>query len=384
MSIRRDQTRATSDRLRVLMVTARYLPLLGGVELHVDQVARRLAERDVEITVLTTDTTNELSPRERVDGFSVRRVRAWPANRDYYFAPHLYGEIVRHRRDFDVVHVQSFQTLVGPLAMYAALRSRLPYVVTFHAGGHSSSLRNLLRPFQLAAVRPFLARADRLIALASFEIDDYSTRLRLPRDRFVLIPNGSDLPRPGTLAEVPRDPALIASIGRLEHYKGHHRVIAALPYVLQRRPQARLWIAGTGPYERSLRELAESLGVSQRVDIRPVPPEERERMARELSRVKVVVSLSEFETQPIAALEAVALGCRLVVADTPGLSTLADEGLARSVALESSPEQVAVAVLEEMERPPVTPAPRLPTWDDCADALLELYTSVAPLDHRVS
>ena len=100
-------------------------------------------------------------------------------------------------------------------------------------------------------------------------------------------------------------------------------------------------------------------------------------MACELSRVKVLVSLSEFETQPIAALEALALGCRLVVADTPGLRALADEGLAQSVPLKSSPEDVAAAVLTAMDRPALSAAHKLPTWDDCVDALLELYTSVS-------
>jgi len=112
------------------------------------------------------------------------------------------------------------------------------------------------------------------------------------------------------------------------------------------------------------------------VEIQAVPPGEREDLAKRLSRVKVVVALSEFETQPIAALEALALGCRLIVADTPGLSALAEEGFARAVPLDSTPEEVARAVLEELERPSPANPPRLPTWDDCAQALLGLYRDV--------
>jgi glycosyltransferase involved in cell wall biosynthesis len=366
--------------LRVLMVTARYRPFIGGIELHVDQVARRLAALGAEITILTTDPTGALPANEDVDGVRVRRVRAWPAKRDYYFAPRIYREITRG--NWDVVHVQGYQTLVAPLAMLAALRSHLPYVVTFHAGGHSSRLRNAMRPVQLWVVRPLLAGANRLIALARFEIDDYSSRLRLPRARFVLISNGSDLPTT-RVPESDRDGALIASVGRLERYKGHQRVIAALPHILQRRPDVRLWLAGSGPYEASLRRLAEQLDVSPRVEIRSVPVDERERMATELGRAKVVVSLSEFETQPIAALEALALGCRLIVADAPGLSALADEGLARALPLDSPPEEVARVVLEELEQPPVAELPRLPTWDDCARALLEVYRLVAGTSEAV-
>jgi glycogen synthase len=374
-----DSKGTASAQLRVLMVAFRYLPFMGGVELHVDQVARRLAARGVDITILTTDTTATLPASEHFDGVSVTRVRAWPANRDYYFAPRIYSEIARGQ--WDVVHVQAYHTFVGPLAMLAAWRSRLPYVVTFHAGGHDSRLRHALRPLQLSLVRPLLVRADRLVALADFEIDHYSKRLGVPHERFALISNGSDLPGAATLRNASSDGALIASVGRLERHKGHHRVIAAMPHVLQRRPDARLWLAGSGPYEPSLRRLAEELGVSERVEIRAVPVEEREQMAKELSQVKVMVSLSEFETQPIAALEALALGCRLVVADTRGLSAFAEEGLARAVRLEDPPAKIAAAILEELDRPRVAEPPKLPTWDECADALLELYESVA-CNHR--
>jgi glycogen synthase len=360
--------------MRLLIVAPRYPPFVGGVELHVDQVARRLAARGVEVTVLTTDPTRTLPPRTEVEGVRVRRVPAWPAKRDYYFAPRIYPEIADG--GYDLVHVQSFQTLVAPVAMLAAARARVPYVLTFHCGGHSSALRRARRPVQLALLRPLLARADRLIALAPFEVEQYARTLRLPRSRFVVIPNGSDLPRPAQRPGDGRDASLIASIGRLERYKGHQRVVEALPHVLRRRPGARLWIAGSGPYEPSLRKLAEALGVSASVEIRGVPMDRRAEMAAELSRVKVSVSLSEFETQPIAALESAALGCRLVVADSPGLAALAAAGVARAIPLDSAPSDVAIAILEELDRPPVAAPPRLPTWDNCADALLDLYTAV--------
>ena len=363
-----DMAPGPSPRMRVLMVTPRYLPFTGGVELHVHEVSRRLAQRDVSITILTTDPAGALPAEERIDGVEIKRVRTRPANSDYHFAPGISAEV--GRREWDVVHIQSYHTFVAPLAMSAARRAALPYLVTFHAGGHSSALRHRLRPLQLAALRPLLAGAYRLVALAEFEAERYSEFLRLPRDRFEVIPNGSDLPQ---VTPPPRRPALIASLGRLERYKGHQRVLAAYPHVARRRPDVRLWIAGRGPYEETLRRLAEELGVLDSVEISSVAAADRESMARRLATVRVAVLMSEFETQPIAALEAQALGCRLVVADTPGLRQLTEEGLARSVPLESPPEMVAAAILDELEKPPPVDPPRLPTWDDCAEALLRLY-----------
>lgn len=360
--------------LRVLMVTPRYFPLIGGVETHVDQVARRLVQSGADVTVLTTDPGGKLPQREERDGVTIERVRAWPAERDYYFAPGLVDVIARG--SWDLMHCQSYHTLVAPLAMATALRSRLPYVVTFHGGGHSSRLRNAIRSPQWALLRPLLARATRLVAVARFEISLYGQRLRVPSERFALIPNGADLPVTAQPLPPLTDAPLIASVGRLERYKGHQRAIAALPRVLDRYPKARLRIVGTGPYEENLRQMAQGLGIAGHVEIGGIAPTDRQGMAEVLTRSSVVTLLSEYETHPIAAMEALAVGRPVVVADTSGLSELAARGLARSVPLDGSSKQVAAAILEQLERPLVPPRLDLPTWDDCAAGLLTLYRSI--------
>jgi glycosyltransferase involved in cell wall biosynthesis len=230
---------------------------------------------------------------------------------------------------------------------------------------------------QRALLRPLLARADRLVAIARFEIELFGERLGIPTDRFVYIPNGADLPQVSRPARTTADGTLIASVGRLERYKGHQRVIAALPHILIEQPDARLWIAGTGPHEAALRRLAVKLGVADRVDIRAIPAADREMMAVELSKASLFILLSEYETHPIAALEALSLGCPALVADNSGLSELAEQGLARAVPLESKPEEVAVAALQQLREPLVPTHLTLPTWDDCARALLALYQATA-------
>lgn len=374
--------------MRILYVTPRYFPLMGGVENHVYQVANRLAQRGIEVTVLTTDLSGRLPAREHIDGVAVERTPAWPADRDYYLAPQIYRAITRG--GWDLVHVQSYHTLVAPLAMLAAQRAAIPYVVTFHGGGHSSRLRGSLRALQHRLLRPLLAGAARLIAVARFEIALFGERLRIPPDRFALIPNGADLPQPAHAPAV--DPNLLVSIGRLERYKGHQRVIEALPTVLAGRPSTRLWIAGSGPYEDELRQLAADLGVADRVEIRAIPPGERQTLAAELSKAALVLLLSEYETHPIAVLEALALGRPVLVADTSGLSELAERGLATAIGLESSRPtaaveptaavgaQIGAAILDQLDHPRTPPPIHLPTWDECADGLLSVYQDVLRRD----
>ena len=200
--------------------------------------------------------------------------------------------------------------------------------------------------------------------------------MHLPESNFVFIPNGSDLaqitqPTPSTTRD-----KLLVSVGRLERYKGHHRILAALPKILEQEPDVRLWIVGTGPYEPALRRLSKKLGVAERVEIRAIPVADRQTMALELSKAALMVLLSEYETHPMAVMEALMAGCPALVADTSGLHELAEQGLVRAIPLESTEVEVAAAALQQMREPLVPPHVTLPTWDSCASDLLTLYLNL--------
>jgi glycosyltransferase involved in cell wall biosynthesis len=360
---------------RVLMVTPRSPLAQGGVERHVLEVSTRMAAAGVQVEVICTDPDADRAAEETHEGVRIRTLRAWPRGRDWHFAPGIWRAMGREK--WDVVHVQSYHTLVAPLAMLRALTLRVPYIVTFHGGGHSLEHRNRARGLQMRLLRPLLRRAARLVAIARFEIEQYGAALGVPPERFVFIPNGTDLSFSDDDV-VGGEPAVatLASIGRLERYKGHHRVLEAFPLVLERRPEARLLIVGKGPYEEELRRQVEELGLTASVEVTSVPAGDPLGMAALLGRVSLVVLMSEFESHPLVALEAAAAARRLLVADAGGLSEIAADGFGRAIPLDSSPEQIAAAALEELDKPPPQSSPSLTSWDECAAALLDLYGSL--------
>ncbi|HEY8598080.1 MAG TPA: glycosyltransferase family 4 protein, partial [Thermomicrobiales bacterium] len=184
---------------RVLLVTAAYHPAVGGTITHVSEIARRFGATNARATaILTADPSRALPRRERdASGIAIHRVRAWPSNgplNDFYLAPGIAATIRRERHRWDLVHLQGYHTLVAPLALQAAWRAGIPYVVTFHSGGRTGGVRGMIREAQLQTLRPLLARARRLIAVSDFEAEFFRARLRLPADRFVVIPNGVNLP----------------------------------------------------------------------------------------------------------------------------------------------------------------------------------------------
>lgn len=373
-SMRAANDKRPPTRLRILMVSAQFLPIMGGAEMHTYEVGRRLSALGHVVTVLTTDSGRQLPTSEVIEGMRVVRVRSWTPNTDLFFAPGIAHYIRSHANEWDVVHCQGWHNLVPPMAMIGAILSRLPFLVTFHSGGHSSRLRMNLRGVQRLAFRPLFARASMLIGVSRFESQLFQKSLRLDARKFVTIPNGSQLPVVEPQTETP---GLIVSIGRLERYKGHHRIIEAMPQVIDRIPEAHLLILGSGPYSEALHRLVRQHGLEARVQITSIPPDDRGKLARTLSRAALVTLLSDYEAHPISMMEALAARRKLLVTYTSGLAELVDQGLADGVPLDSRPDDIARAVVDAMNKPAMKPDVPLPSWEQCTSRVLSLYQFVA-------
>lgn len=364
---------------RVLFVTPRFWPEIGGVETHCLQVGRRLVAAGVPVTLATTDLSETLPRREDVEGIDVRRFPAIPRSKDFYVSPALARFVRAH--PWPLVHVQGYHTALAPMAMLAALTGSRPYVINLHSGGHSSRLRNALRPAQGIALRPLLTRAERVIAGSDFEASTFIHRVRLDPRRVVVIPSGTDLAAGEASPDrKPPVPGLIVAPGRLERYKGHHRVIDAMPQVIEARSDARLRVLGEGPEGGVLRARAAQLGVGDRVEIGSVSGESA--VADAIAAASVVVSLSDYESQGLAVLEAISLGVPVVATRASAFTELAERGLITPVAGEATTSEIAAALIAALpadgsvERA-TSSAPLLATWDDSTNALIGLYSDIS-------
>jgi glycosyltransferase involved in cell wall biosynthesis len=360
----------TDQPIRVLIVTARFFPDLGGVETHVHEVTRRLAKRsDFDLTVVTTDRSGALPVKEIFEGFTVLRCRSYPRYRDYYFSPDLYRLILDG--NYDVIHCQGVHTAVPVLAMIAAIRKRVPYTVTLHTGGHSSHLRHSLRNLQWQVLAPLLRRAEVVVAVSRFEQQIFQRICHIDSSRFRVIHNGGDLPV-GSSREEPIHSRIVSS-GRLERYKGHQHVIKALPIVQQSKPDATLKILGAGPYESKLRALIKTLDIENSVTIEYIPPDDRKRMTKALSDAAVFAMLSEYEAHPVAVMEALTLGIPVVGSETAGISDLIEDGLVRGVPKNASPATIAQALVTALGSRGTSGPRTLPTWDTAAAGIAQIY-----------
>ena len=174
-----------------------------------------------------------------------------------------------------------------------------------------------------------------------------------------------------------RVPPSSARWGGLERYKGHHRLIVAMPALLTAAPGAHLAVVGRGAYERQLRRLAAQPRCRPCRDIHEF---RLERIGRDWVRssARAMWSRSSATTRRTRSpcLQARALGRKVVVAATSGLTELAEKGAVTTVPLDAQPAVLA-AVLVRVADGPDAPAPKLRTWDDCAHDLLRVYGQAA-------
>jgi glycosyltransferase involved in cell wall biosynthesis len=258
--------------------------------------------------------------------------------------------------------------------MIAAILRRTPFLLTFHTGGNSSAFREKARRTQFRILSPLLRRAHTLVGVSVYEARRFEEIMGLPEGAITVIRNGGGLPP--VSEPVTPEPGLVVSVGRVERYKGHHKAIEALPYLLKTRPEARVEILGHGPYEAELRALAEELGVADKVDIRFIPPVDRALMGETIARVGVMTLLSDYEAHPVVVMEALTAGRPAVVSRTSGLTELADLGWVVGIDQHASAEETARAIERQLDDPLLPDPADLPTWETCVAGVVDTYDSI--------
>lgn len=230
--------------LRIALATDSFLPIVGGIERHIADLARALAAAGQAPVVLTP--TPGL---DTVETIPVRRL-ALPRPFGIALSPRLIAgmreELVRGR--YDVLHAHV--SIVSPFAyaaVLAARRLRLPTVVTFHSVLHAKA--ELLRA--LDALLGF-SRWPVVISAVSERLAQQLARAA-PRLAVEVLPNGIDPARWHLPARqrAPGAPITVVSAMRLHRKKRPLALLRAFcraeEVVAARGRQLVLRLAGEGP-----------------------------------------------------------------------------------------------------------------------------------------
>jgi len=356
---------------RVALVTPRYVPHPGGVELHVSKLAEGLARRGWKAEVLAQEPDRDRLGVETGDVVVRRFPLAFRSER-FPISPGLLSYLARHRHDYDVVHAHNYHS-GAPLL--AAMSGASPLVVTthFHGGGHTPLARAAHVPYRLVASLMF-RRVAALIGVSEAEAELVRDRLRFPGE-VTVIPNGVD-----TAAFVDLEPfgdvgPTVVTVGRLEHYKNVEALIDAAAHLPR---DVRVVIVGDGPARPQLEARVRARSLDDRVSFRGRVSDLEVR--RWLRTAGTFVTLSRHEAFGLTVVEALAAGARVLASDIPAHRELLERyggDVGTLVPLDIHPADLAAQLDPSADRGRDNGAGvPVPSWDEVAARVEAVYHGV--------
>lgn len=380
----------------------------GGMNVYIVEVAKRLAERGVEVDIFTRATTRTLPPCvELAPGVLVRHVQAGPLGElDKSELPrHMCGftsgllrtEAAHEPGHYDVIH--SHYWLSGQAGHAARRRWGVPFVHSMHtlAKVKNAALADGDTPEPLGRVlgeQRVVDSADRLVANTAEEAGQLMSLYRADADQVVTVEPGADLstftPRPGARRRLglPEDAAVLLFVGRIQPLKAPDVLIRAAARMVEDDPalRRRLIVAVVGgpsgsgrSRPKELQRLARGLGIADVVRFEPPCPQTALADWYRAADVTVVPSFSE--SFGLVAVESQACGTPVVAASVGGLRTAVRHGLSGLLVDGHDPAGYARVLRDllgapgrrrAMGRAAVAHAAAF-GWDRTAGRLLDLY-----------
>ncbi|WP_028225257.1 glycosyltransferase family 4 protein [Paraburkholderia ferrariae] len=287
------------------------------------EIAHAALEEGFEVTLIASHVAPELLAHPRVKWVPVQPSRAWPTNllRQQVFALRSALWLRRHRREYDVLHVNGFIT-------WAHADVNTAHFV------HGGWARSKYYPFGLtrgvwsayqyvytranAVLERWAYRRSRVIAAVSRKVaDEIRASGGDPVERLDVIYNGVDTRAFAAAGAdrakfgLPADAFLLLFVGDL---RTPRKNLGTVLHALQSLPErVHLAVAGYlpgSPYPA----LAQSLGIASRVHFLGLVRE----MPKLMRSVDAYVFPSRYEAMSLSLLEAMAAGLPVVTASTAG------------------------------------------------------------------
>ncbi len=294
----------------------------GGVAEHVGHLATQLAPHGWDVEVAGPPEAHIYSNLAAA-GVTVHRlplIRRYGDVRADYAALRGLSALLR-QRPYDLVHCHSAK--VGVLGRIAARGVGLPAVYTPHAlpfVGPFSAKRRIGSRLVERALAPL---AERIICVSEHERQEAAAAGLGDERRLRVVHNGCPAcpENPDGAAELQAMAAagpVLGAVAVMRQQKRLDLLLDATPEILRKVPEARVVIVGNGPLVESIHCQAEALGLSAdpRFRILPFTPP----ASRYLRWLDVFVLPSDWESLPIALLEALACGVAQIATDVGGAS----------------------------------------------------------------
>ncbi|MGB2642082.1 MAG: glycosyltransferase [Candidatus Acidiferrum sp.] len=334
--------------MRILSVTETYAPFLefGGPPVKVRALARGLAARGNEVTVLTVDWGVQNRTIAEGAGARTRTPFGWSLKEEGVTSIYL-PTLFRRRtvtwnpgarrfcrtelRDFDVAHIYGLYDFLGPTVAAACAKRKIPYVLE-PIGMFVPIVRSfwLKRMYHAVFGRRMFEGARAVIATSEQEVEELANG-GIAREKIILRRNGVEAPTSwperGAFRkkqQIPKEAKVILFLGRLSEKKSPDLLLQAFVSLAKEVSQGRLRLVFAGPDEGGMQarlvQMAAQLGLAQQVQFTgPIFGLEKWAAYRDSD---VFVLPSQNENFGNTAAESTAAGTPAVVTEQCGVAPL--------------------------------------------------------------
>lgn len=260
----------------------------------------------------------------------------------------LIGRFARELRSFDPQLVQTFLHHANLAGRFAARKAGIPKVV---CGIRVAEPRSRWR---LRLDRWTQHKVDAYVCVSNSVADFSRSAGGLPADKLHVIGNGVDFeqfadasPFDWTKLGLPADAQVALVVGRLDEQKRPRLAFEACRPLFEEFPRLHLVYAGIGPQSEKVRQVAEQLGLSQRVHLLG----KREDIPSLMASSSLLLHPSAWEGSPNVLLEARAAGLPVVASDIPGNRDALDNGESGTLVAGRDPAGYTDAIRLLLESP---------------------------------
>ena len=320
--------------LSILLICDFFYPRIGGVEVHIFQLACALLRLGCRVSVLAHHHKDRQGLRIMGNGIKVYFNQLISMHDDTSY-PILYGcqKVMREiviKDEIDIVHLHQGTSVTSLECLLHARTLGLRTVYTDHSlfGFGDLAEVNINK-----VLRSVFADLDQSISVSNIARDNLVLRAMFNPNKSNVIPNGVDFtkfkPDPELQKKKNSKEIIIVSVSRQAYRKGTDLLIEIIPEVCKQFPNVKFVIGGDGPKKPLLENMIETSNLQDRVTLTGAL---RHNKVRDIMiKGNLYLNTSLTESFCIAIVEAASTGLYTIATDVGGVGEVLPDNMVKLV-----------------------------------------------------